>query len=81
MQKNLTVLFAFAIFVLVVGWAITPVSAHCKPNGPHVAHCNGDPPSDDGGANIRVTVFITDAVGDGLMSDGGGAYTKTKWIR
>jgi len=31
MQKKLTVLFAFAIFVLLVGWAITPVQAHCVP--------------------------------------------------
>ena len=29
MQKKLTVLFAFAIFVLVVGWAVTPAQAHC----------------------------------------------------
>ncbi len=28
MQKKLTVLFAFAIFVLLVGWAITPAQAH-----------------------------------------------------
>ena len=42
MQKKLTVLFAFAIFVLVVGWAITPVQAHCKDKGPHLEHCNGD---------------------------------------
>jgi len=69
MQKKLTVLFAFAIFVLVVGWAITPVQAHCKPNGPHVAHCNGDPPPEDGGANIRVKVDFRDASGDRLMSD------------
>jgi len=31
MQKYLTVLFAFAIFVLIVGWTITPVQAHHRP--------------------------------------------------
>ena len=42
MQKKLTVLFAFAIVVLVVGWAITPAQAH---NCPDHHHCgNGDPP-------------------------------------
>ena len=35
MQKKLTVLFAFAIFVLVVGWAITPAQAHCSLNPTH----------------------------------------------
>jgi len=31
MQKELTVLFAFAVFVLVLGWAVTPAQAHhCK---------------------------------------------------
>ena len=31
MQKKLTVLFEFAIFVLVVGWAVTPAQAgKCK---------------------------------------------------
>ena len=49
MQKKLTVLFAFAIFVLVVGWAVTPAQAHCKKDkvtGEVDAHCNkGD--SDD----------------------------------
>ena len=37
MQKKLTVLFAFAIFVLVVGWAITPAQA----GGPHAIHGGG----------------------------------------
>lgn len=69
MQKKLTVLFAFAIFVLVVGWAITPISAHCKQKGPHVAHCNGDPAPDDGGGTIPVTVTFRDAFGDTIKSD------------
>ncbi len=47
MQKKLTVLFAFAIFVLVLGWAITPVQAHCK--GKHLAylpHCSDNDETD-----------------------------------
>ena len=52
MLKNLTILCAFAIFVLVVGWAITPAEAHCKK--PDHGDCNSggggggeDPPKDD----------------------------------
>jgi len=47
MQNKLTVLFAFAIFVLVVGWAITPAQAHIKFCGtePLHKHCTG---GDDG---------------------------------
>ncbi len=53
MQKKLTILFAFAIFVLVVGLSITPAQAHTKgtvcTDDPMHKHCNGDPPPDDGG--------------------------------
>jgi len=41
MQKKLTILFAFAIFVLVLGWAITPVQA--DPPRPTHNHGGGDP--------------------------------------
>ena len=43
MQKKLTVLFAFAIFVLVLGWSITPAPAHCKKSEPphHDGKCGG----------------------------------------
>ncbi len=37
MQKKLTVLFMFAMFVLVVGWAITPAQAHCSGDPNHNA--------------------------------------------
>ena len=39
MLKKLTVLFAFALFVLVVGWAVMPVQA---------GHCKGKHKNDDG---------------------------------
>jgi len=74
MQKKLMVLFAFAIFVLVVGWAITPAQAHCR--GDHVAkHKNcGDGGGDDGGGgggrDIPVSVTFRECngerFGDGL---------------
>ncbi len=41
MQKKLTVLFAFAIFVLLVGWAITPAQADPSPHG-HPTGGNGN---------------------------------------
>ena len=73
MQKKLTVLFAFAIFVLLVGWAVTPAQAeHCK--GKHKTDPGCDGGGGGGGGTIPVTVFIVDAVGDGLMSDGIGHY-------
>ena len=55
MQKKLTVLFAFAIFVLVVGWAITPAQAdHCK--GKH----KNDLGCDRGGDGETPTIVTTD---------------------
>jgi len=76
MQKKLTVLFAFAIFVLVVGWALTPAQAHTgnpcphEPKNPDHKHCTGDPPLDDGGGGpVPVTVTFRDDVGDTIRSD------------
>ena len=43
MQKHLTVLFAFAIFVLLVGWAVTPAQAHCSLNPTHNEKHKTDP--------------------------------------
>ncbi len=71
MQKKLTVLFAFAIFVLVVGMQTDGYACHKGGNDPK--GCGGTPP-DDGGGNSRVKVFFLDTPGDGLMSDGGGIY-------
>jgi len=59
MQKKLTILFAFAIFVLVVGWAVTPAQAHCKKKhadaGP--PHCNDDPAPPGGGEGATNTLL------------------------
>jgi len=76
MQKKLTVLFAFAIFVLVVGWAITPAQAHCKKNhqGSHI-HCTQDDP--DFGLRkkpVPLTATFDDVGGDNLQSDESGTY-------
>ncbi|MEE8115244.1 MAG: hypothetical protein V3T23_12935, partial [Nitrososphaerales archaeon] len=63
MQKKLTVLFAFAIFVLVVGWAITPAQAHCVKVGVHSGdhpHCNNDGAGPEGGGLYDVTVLGPD---------------------
>jgi len=46
MQKKLTVLFAFAIFVLVMGWAITPAQAHDCSRHDDKTHKHCDPPTD-----------------------------------
>ena len=74
-----TSLFAFAIVVLVLGWAIIPVQAHVGPESECLhrdenhKHCSEPPP--DGGGTIPVMVTFDDtvrddAVGeDGLMSD------------
>ena len=43
MEKKLTVLFMFAMFVLVVGWAITPAQAHCSGDPNHNAKHKTDP--------------------------------------
>ena len=60
MQKKLTILFAFAIFVLVVGWAITPTKAHANhcDKKPEHKHCNGEP-VDDGNVVSAITFTVT----------------------
>ncbi len=68
MQKKLMVLFTFAIFVLVVGWAITPAQAHgtfenCLHKKDSHNHCqppNGDPPPDDEGDRYSAMVTFRD---------------------
>ncbi len=86
MQKKLTVLFAFAIFVLVVGWAITPAQAHIADPGedcPHTTnldhkHCTppGDP-TPGGGAGGKDTSLIITFVDTGdLLSDDGSYIDK-----
>ncbi len=65
MQKKLTALFAFAIFVLLVGWAVTPAQAHdCSrhANQNH-RHCPDGDPSPDGGGEATFSVEVE--AGDG----------------
>ena len=79
MQKNLTGLFAFAIFVLIVGLGIIPVQAHtgdpCPHSDPTHKHCIEPPPNDGGGGGkISLVGTFDDINYDGLKSDGGGNY-------
>jgi len=65
MQKKLMVLFAFAIFVLVVGWAVTPAQAHvdlenpenCLHKNPEHKHCNGGNGNGDGEPTLEDCSF------------------------
>lgn len=69
MQKKLTVLFAFAIFVLVLGWAITPVQAEdCK--GKHKKDPDCDGKGGGGPEGTPLCVTFGDAPGDRVTSDG-----------
>ncbi len=66
MQKKLTVLFAFAIFVLIVGWSITPAQAHpgTPDNCPHKdghQHCSEPPP--DGGGKATFSIDVLAGIG------------------
>ena len=75
-MKKLTALFTFAIFLLVVGGAITPARAHCVTDGVHSGdhpHCRNEGGGPEGGGIYDVTVS------DSLISsstftghDGGG---------
>ena len=83
MQKNLTVLFAFAIFVLIVGWAITPVQAHCSDDPTHNAKHKNDPCIPDGGGgkggggSVELDGLFRDAVNppDRIQSDTEEGFT------
>ncbi len=80
MQKKLTVLFAFAIFVLVVGWAITPVQAHCEPPHDH-KKCpggNGNGDGDGGGPRIGIVTNQLGGTAAAYITKVllGGSYTK-----
>jgi len=81
MQKKLTVLFAFAIFVLVVGWTVTPVQAHVGPMGQCLhkdefhKHCDDDPTPTDPEPIIEdcsVDLCIADVGLKGTAPDDGG---------
>ena len=62
MQKKLTILWAFAFFVLLVSWAIKPAQAHHRDG-----HSRGG-----GGGGIPLCVTISDASTDNVTSDGNG---------
>ena len=64
MQRKLIVLFAFAIFVLVVGWAVTPAQAHCKKFGGVVdPDCRGsEDPLFEYTAELTLGAFVLPAV-------------------
>ncbi len=57
MQKKLTVLFAFAIFLLLVGWAVTPAQAHHDPG-----HSGG------GGGKTAGTIVTTMVQWGGIIT-------------
>jgi len=69
MQKKLTVLFTFAIFVLVMVWAITPAQAHCTLNPTHDdGHHKKNPCiEEDEGDIVRYDVTVS---GDLFPKDG-----------
>ncbi len=75
MLKKSPILFALAVFVLAVGWPITPVQAHCVDSGPHSGnhpHCRnaGDGPTNK--AKYDVTVSGDLSSGTFVGRDGGG---------
>ena len=74
MHRKLTILFAFAFFVLVIGWTVQPVHAHgpgvdggCphnRQNHPHCAQGGGN----GGGGKEKVAVCHSDCFGwDGFI--------------
>ncbi len=64
MQKKLAILFAFAIFVLVVGWAITPAQANPPDQIGKHNHGGGG-----GGSDTGFAAAFVDLVGDLLTMD------------
>ena len=64
MQKKLTILFAFAIFVLVVGWAITPAQANPPDQIGKHNHGGGG-----GGSDTGFEPAFVDLAGDMLTMD------------
>jgi len=74
MQKILTVLFAFAFFVLVVGLHSDSYACHKKPK-PHGGDTSCDP-IDESVKDFPVQVTFRDDGGDTIKSDGEGAYTR-----
>jgi len=60
MQNKLTILFTFAIFVLVVGWANTSAQAHhCKGSHKNAPECNGGGGGGGGGGGESAEYSVT----------------------
>ena len=87
MQKKLTNLFAFAIFMLVVGWAITPAQANCPHMGrtdhPHCRNQGGT--GAQGGGLYDVTVLGPDVFQKSIDipftgHDGGAGLSQSTWV-
>ncbi len=82
MQKKLTALFAFAIFVLLVGWANTPAQAHpCDRDPvPTHKHCKDNEPGPEP-TGPRIAIVANNFGGGGAAAYItkallGGSYTK-----
>jgi len=73
MQKKLTAFFAFAIFVLLVGWAITPAQAHCNGVMEHEDKHKNCPDSGGGGGGGTVPLCVT-LTGGKVTPDGSEPY-------
>ncbi len=72
LPRTLTALCAFAVFVLVLGWALTPAQAHCdgRHSGNH-PHCDVGPPNDNPeGATLNFGRRLLSEARDPLMEGG-----------
>ncbi len=75
MLRKLTILFAFAFFVLVLGWTVQPVYAHgpgveggCPHNKQNHPHCAQGGGNGGGGSKEKVAVCHSDCFGwDGFI--------------
>ncbi len=75
MLRKLTILFAFAFFVLVLGWTVQPVHAHgpgveggCPHNRQNHPHCAQGGGNGGGGSKEKVAVCHSDCFGwDGFI--------------
>ena len=72
MQKKLTILFTFAIFVLVVGWGITPAQANPPPHD----HGGGGGGSETATVHLAGSMFTTEIALPVNVSQ-----ATPKWIR
>ncbi len=79
MVKKLAILCAPVLFVLVVGWAVIPVQAHCSGDETHNAKHKNDPcPVVGGGGGLFVTRNVINAFVLSYVVDGFEATTEVK---